>query len=223
MCLRGERRALLVAKTERGLMHCALSSGEISRYYATRMPKLVQRGRWWRGACPVHSGKGDSFSVAPETGRYRCFKCGANGDVVDLEMRLAGARFPQARNSVFGTIGRPVPQTRERSPEETYLWIEQQQRAQRDQRDADHWLHAVNTYGEAALEVMASDDPAREHISRLLSDLRQHFGQHLTEYQAWRVRNPELSAGLVAAGKASEDRIQSMLARFVMAGKTDAA
>jgi len=47
--------------------------GEVSTYYAARVPTLEQRrASEWRGACPIHRGKNDSFAVDPETGRWFC-------------------------------------------------------------------------------------------------------------------------------------------------------
>jgi DNA primase len=55
---------------------------------ATSIVDLVQQyvalrrvGRNWVGLCPFHAEKTGSFNVREETGRYKCFGCGAGGDV----------------------------------------------------------------------------------------------------------------------------------------------
>ena len=42
---------------------------------------LRRVGRNWVGLCPFHAEKSGSFNVREETKRYRCFGCGAAGDV----------------------------------------------------------------------------------------------------------------------------------------------
>ncbi|MEK7295920.1 MAG: DNA primase, partial [Actinomycetota bacterium] len=42
---------------------------------------LRRVGRNWVGLCPFHAEKTGSFNVREETKRYRCFGCGAAGDV----------------------------------------------------------------------------------------------------------------------------------------------
>lgn len=48
----------------------------IQQYVALR-----RVGRNWVGLCPFHAEKSGSFNVREETGRYKCFGCGAGGDV----------------------------------------------------------------------------------------------------------------------------------------------
>lgn len=55
----------------------------------------VQRGRWWRGPCPLH---GDDergsrrLSVDTETLHWKCFSCGRSGDALAW---LAGGKSPR--------------------------------------------------------------------------------------------------------------------------------
>ena len=42
---------------------------------------LRRVGRNWVGLCPFHAEKSGSFNVREQTQRYRCFGCGASGDV----------------------------------------------------------------------------------------------------------------------------------------------
>ncbi|NDD73217.1 MAG: DNA primase, partial [Actinobacteria bacterium] len=43
--------------------------------------QLRRVGRNWVGLCPFHTEKSGSFNVREETRRYKCFGCGASGDV----------------------------------------------------------------------------------------------------------------------------------------------
>lgn len=51
-------------------------SGVIGNYVSLR-----KAGRNHLGLCPFHGEKTPSFNVRDETGRYKCFGCGASGDV----------------------------------------------------------------------------------------------------------------------------------------------
>jgi hypothetical protein len=84
------------------------TTGEVSAYYAARLPNLKQRGvRQWRGPCPIHKGTGDNFAVDPKTGFWFCHSvCGRGGDILDLEEALIGGDFPSCKAEVFRLIGR---------------------------------------------------------------------------------------------------------------------
>jgi len=90
------------------------TSGEVSTYYAARVPHLKQRrAAEWRGACPIHQGKNDSFAVEPDTGRWFCHStCGRGGDILELEAALTGGDFPTRKAEVFRLVGRIEPDYR---------------------------------------------------------------------------------------------------------------
>jgi putative DNA primase/helicase len=88
--------------------------GEVSTYYAARVPHLKQRrATEWRGACPIHHGKNDNFAVDPVTGRWFCHStCGRGGDLLELEAALTGGGFPTRKAEVFRLVGRIEPEYR---------------------------------------------------------------------------------------------------------------
>ncbi len=88
--------------------------GEVSTYYAARVPHLKQRrAREWRGACPIHQGKNENFAVEPDTGRWFCHStCGRGGDILELEAALSGGDFPTRKAEVFRLVGRIEPDYR---------------------------------------------------------------------------------------------------------------
>ena len=100
----------------------SFTRGEVRAYYAARVPSLKQRGREWRGPCPIHRGKRDSFSVNANTGLWCCHsECDDGGNVFDLEMKLTGRPFPEARTEVEQIAGRvslppPKPNSAESKP-----------------------------------------------------------------------------------------------------------
>lgn len=84
------------------------TAGEVSTYYAARVPHLKQRrAAEWRGACPIHHGKNDNFAVDPATGRWFCHSnCGRGGDLVELEKTLTSAGSKTAKAEVLRIVGR---------------------------------------------------------------------------------------------------------------------
>lgn len=63
----------------------------ISQYVA-----LKAAGRNLKGLCPFHGEKTPSFFVNPERQTFKCFGCGAGGDVFEFLMRREGWTFPEA-------------------------------------------------------------------------------------------------------------------------------
>ena len=84
------------------------TSGEVSTYYAARVPQLKQRHTAeWRGACPIHRGKNDNFAVEPDTGRRFCHStCGRGEDIPELDVALTCDGFPTRKAEVFRLVGR---------------------------------------------------------------------------------------------------------------------
>ena len=88
-------------------MSVDFTPSDVAAYYRARLPQLNQRGPEWRGPCPVHGGKRDSFAVDPKTGRAFCHsKCSEGWDVLGLEQVLKSGDFRAAKAEVFRIIGR---------------------------------------------------------------------------------------------------------------------
>ncbi|MBI3669501.1 MAG: DNA primase [Acidobacteria bacterium] len=88
--------------------------------------RLKKSGQNFTGLCPFHAEKTPSFAVHPVKQIYHCFGCGVGGDVFKFVMEMDKCSFPEAVRAVAEKCGIPVPQPRERSPEERR---ENQQRA----------------------------------------------------------------------------------------------
>ncbi len=58
--------------------------------------ELKQAGRNWKGLCPFHQEKEPSFNVNRESKFWKCFGCGAGGDVFSFVMRIENVAFPEA-------------------------------------------------------------------------------------------------------------------------------
>lgn len=66
---------------------------DIAREY---LPELKKRGKNYFSLCPFHSEKNPSFSVNEDLQIYKCFGCGAAGDVFSLIEKIEHLTFPEA-------------------------------------------------------------------------------------------------------------------------------
>lgn len=62
--------------------------------------QLKKRGANYLGRCPFHDEKTASFTVSPAKGIYKCFGCGAAGNVVKFVMENEHLSYPDAIKSV---------------------------------------------------------------------------------------------------------------------------
>lgn len=80
--------------------------------------KLTKDGRGWRGCCPLHNDDTPSFTIytnAAHEEKFKCFGCGAHGDVVDFVMQLKGVDLHEAVKILGGqrdTTSNVVPYPR---------------------------------------------------------------------------------------------------------------
>jgi len=71
---------------------------------------LRKTGATFKGLCPFHEEKTPSFNVNGEKGFFKCFGCGAGGDVftfVELHQKLS---FPEVVRHLAGRAGIQVPE-----------------------------------------------------------------------------------------------------------------
>jgi DNA primase len=66
---------------------------------------LKKRGRDLVGLCPFHGEKTPSFHVHPEDGFFKCFGCGAGGDVIAFAMKLENLQFGDAARLLANKAG----------------------------------------------------------------------------------------------------------------------
>jgi DNA primase len=84
---------------------------------------LRRRGRNYQGLCPFHQEKTPSFYVDPSTQSFKCFGCGASGDVFTFIERYENMTFVEAAEFLARRVGlefvrkggeRTAPSERER-------------------------------------------------------------------------------------------------------------
>jgi DNA primase catalytic core len=66
---------------------------------------LRKRGNDLVGLCPFHSEKTPSFHVHPDKGFFKCFGCGAGGDVITFLSKLENLAFPDAVRALAQKAG----------------------------------------------------------------------------------------------------------------------
>lgn len=73
--------------------------------YIGQFVSLKKRGRDLVGLCPFHGEKTPSFHVHPEDGFFKCFGCGAGGDVIAFAMKLENLQFGDAARMLANKAG----------------------------------------------------------------------------------------------------------------------
>lgn len=85
-------------------MSSNVARSDVTNFCLAQLPSMKLSGSEWRGPCPIHGGKNDSFAIKADTGQWYCHsKCGRGGSFKELLERLgvAPARRPGKRK---GTI-----------------------------------------------------------------------------------------------------------------------
>jgi DNA primase len=76
----------------------------ISRYVT-----LKRSGSAFKGLCPFHEEKTPSFTVFPQSGRYKCFGCGEGGDVFTFLMKRGNLGFREVLAELAREAGVTLP------------------------------------------------------------------------------------------------------------------
>jgi DNA primase len=67
--------------------------------------QLKQAGKNFLGLCPFHTEKTPSFIVSPELQRYKCFGCGASGDIFNFVQNIEHIDFPETLEKLAKEAG----------------------------------------------------------------------------------------------------------------------
>jgi len=114
--------------------------------------KRAGSGPRYVGLCPFHTEKTPSFSVHQTHQFYKCFGCGAGGDVIKFIMEIERLSFPEALKLLAERNGIPLPKRADYSDSETQL------------RAALYQMHeiAVQVYRQALVSPGGAE--AREYL-----------------------------------------------------------
>ena len=72
--------------------------------------QLTRKGRNFLGLCPFHTEKTPSFNVNPELQIYRCFGCGAGGNIFKFVQEMDRVSFPEAVSFLARRCGVEIPE-----------------------------------------------------------------------------------------------------------------
>jgi DNA primase len=110
-----------------------------------RHMELKRSGRTWKGNCVFHGEKTPSFHVYPEDKHFKCYGCGAYGDVFAFLQKLEGKEFPEVVKALAQEVGVEIPEGTEEDSAEA--------RARRKERN----------------EILAASDAAARYFAARLS------------------------------------------------------
>ena len=111
---------------------------------------LKKMGRHHKGLCPFHSEKTPSFMVNEEMGLYKCFGCGAGGDVIKFLMEIEGIEFREALERLAEKAGVKLISRRRDDGDARAKMLEVMDLAARYY----HWLLMEGNAGAAAREYL---------------------------------------------------------------------
>ena len=70
---------------------------------------LTREGQSYKGICPFHNDHSPSLTVNPAKGIYKCFSCGASGDVIGFLEEYLSISFPEAVEILAKKHGIEIP------------------------------------------------------------------------------------------------------------------
>jgi DNA primase len=109
-----------------------------------RHMELKRSGRTWKGCCVFHGERTPSFHVYPEDKHFKCYGCGAYGDVFGFLQRLEGKEFPEVVRELAREVGIEIPEAEEESAD--------QKRRRKERSEIVATLDAAARYWAARLQ-----------------------------------------------------------------------
>ncbi|MDP9017217.1 MAG: DNA primase [Candidatus Eremiobacteraeota bacterium] len=94
-------------RIDQGIIRELHARMDIASFIGAYVP-LRKRGRDLVGLCPFHAERTPSFHVHPEEGYFKCFGCGAAGDIIAFLQRLENVTFPDAVRMLAARAGLEV-------------------------------------------------------------------------------------------------------------------
>ena len=125
--------------------------------------QLHKRGRNYFGLCPFHGEKTPSFSVNPELQIYRCFGCGAGGNVFKFLQEVDHTSFLEAVSLLAQRHRIALPRAQDAAGQDDVSDL--LYRANEEARDFYHQVLRQNQ-GRAALAYLRSRGLTDETIAR---------------------------------------------------------
>jgi DNA primase len=159
---------------------------------------LKKSGRNFKALCPFHSEKTPSFMVSPERQIFKCFGCGAGGDVFQFLMRMEGLEFGEALRTLAKRAGVRLRQYR---PSEAEKQKQVLYEINHLASEFYHYLLLKHPAGKKALNYLLGRGITKDSIQLFklgyAPNLWQGIQRFLVEKKGYRI-NDLLNAGLVS-------------------------
>jgi DNA primase len=121
-----------------------------------RHTKLRKSGSSFVGTCPFHPEKNPSFRVYPEKKRFRCYGCGAHGDIFEFLQKVERKEFPIVVRELAVEVGVAVPERKGAAHMES-LRLDKAGALAACEASAAHWSsHLWGAAGEEARRYLAT-------------------------------------------------------------------
>ncbi len=161
---------------------------------------LKKKGKNHVGLCPFHGEKTGSFMVNEELQIYKCFGCGAGGDVYKFLMEVEGLDFPEALEKLAGKAGVKLAERKNENRDGKRELLEVHSLA----TEYYHYLLTKHTAGEMARKYLADRGIGEKLIETFKIGYALPEWDGLSSYLVEKKKyRPEV---LVAAGLASAGR-----------------
>lgn len=179
---------------------------------------LRPRGREFIGLCPFHDDKNPSMYVSPVKQIYKCFSCGAGGDVFSFCMNYHKLTFPESLKHLAERAGIELKERGSGSEDHGRSKSERQHMAEANEKAMKFFRSLLhhNEHGRIAREYLATRGINEAMIEAFqigyAADKWDGLALTITS-KAWPVRDFEL-AGLVnrrANGDGHVDRMRHRL------------
>src|SRR5437660_780074 len=89
---------------------------DVIQEYVRLRPSGINR---YKGLCPFHNEKNPSFTVNTLHQFYKCFSCGAGGDLFKFVQEIQGISFYEALKQTAERYGIPMPKRSTYADEES--------------------------------------------------------------------------------------------------------
>jgi DNA primase len=132
-----------------------------------RHMELKRAGRTWKGCCVFHGERTPSFHVYPEDKHFKCYGCGAYGDVFGFLQRLEGKEFPEVVRDLAREVGVEIPEAEEESAEQKRRRKERNEILAASDAAARYWAaRLASRYGAAARRYLEERGVSEESVRR---------------------------------------------------------
>jgi DNA primase len=156
---------------------------------------LRKQGKNFVGLCPFHNDHKPSFQVSPSKQIYKCFSCGAGGDVLRFVMQTEHLSFAEAVRHLARRYHIPLPT---RNPEAQPLGsLDERELSHREKlleilaMAADFYRHALRSQvGAAARQYLHSRHLSEETLQKFQIGFAPPGWQSLYEYLVNHKRQP---------------------------------